>query len=284
MTEGLAPLVAQHGVLLVALNVLVDQLGLPVPAMPTLIIAGALSAAGHLAPIPLYVWSVVACVAPDCAWYYVGERYGIRVLKTLCRISLEPDSCVSQTQGRFERWGINSLLVAKFVPGLAVIAPPLAGALRVGWLRFVTLSTVGALIWVGFGLIVGALFRSQIEVVLRRLDRVEGAAGLMVVAALAAYVLYKWWERRRFYRRLRMARITVSDLYTSSSRRAGGPPSSTCAPRPPAPWSRAGFRARCTYRSRPWAGTSPICRGIARSFFTAPVRARPPPRGSRESW
>lgn len=222
MTEGLVSLVAQYGVLLVALNVFVDQLGLPVPAMPTMIVAGALTAAGHLAPIPLYVWSVAACVAPDCLWYWIGKRYGIRVLRTLCRISLEPDSCVSQTQGRFERWGINSLLVAKFVPGLAIIAPPLAGAMRVGWPRFVILSTAGAAIWVGFGLAVGALFRSQIEVVLQRLDRVDGVAGLVVVAALAVYVVYKWWERRRFYRRLRMARITVRDLYELIQ--AGGRP------------------------------------------------------------
>jgi rhodanese-related sulfurtransferase len=152
-------------------------------------------------------------VLPDCGWYLIGKAYGIRVLKTLCRISLEPDSCVSQTQSRFERWGINSLMVAKFVPGLAIIAPPLAGAMRIGWLRFVALSTVGAAIWVGFGLAAGVLFRSQIEVLLTRLTRIGNIAGIALGVALAAYILYKWWERLRFYRTLRMARITVTDLY-----------------------------------------------------------------------
>jgi membrane protein DedA with SNARE-associated domain/rhodanese-related sulfurtransferase len=213
VTLELVSLITQYGLLVVALNVLADQIGLPVPAMPTLVVAGAMAAAGHLSIGPLFAWSVVACVAPDSLWYLVGQRYGIRVLKTLCRISLEPDSCVSQTQTRFERWGINSLLVAKFVPGLAIIAPPLAGAMRIGWLRFVALSTMGASIWVGFGLAAGALFRSQVEILLTRLGRVGDVAGVVIVAALAAYVVFKWWERRRFYRTLRMARISVADLY-----------------------------------------------------------------------
>ena len=213
MSGEFVSLISQYGLLVVALNVLVDQIGLPVPAMPTLIVAGAMAAAGRLSIGPLFAWCVVACVAPDGCWYLVGRAYGIRVLKTLCKISLEPDSCVSQTQSRFERWGINSLLVAKFVPGLAIIAPPLAGAMRIGWLRFLALSAVGAALWVGFGLAAGVLFRSQIEVLLARLVHIGNIAGIAIGVALAGYILYKWWERLSFYRTLRMARITVSDLY-----------------------------------------------------------------------
>ncbi len=213
MSHDLVSLITQYGLLAVALNVLVDQIGLPVPAMPTLIVAGAMAAAGHLSMGPLFVWSVAACLVPDCLWYLVGRNYGIRILKTLCKISLEPDSCVSQTQSRFERWGINSLLFAKFVPGLAIIAPPLAGAMRIGWLPFVALSAVGSAIWVGFGLLAGAVFRSQIESLLARLHQVGHIAGLVIGVALAGYVVYKWWERARFYRTLRMARINVEDLY-----------------------------------------------------------------------
>jgi membrane protein DedA with SNARE-associated domain/rhodanese-related sulfurtransferase len=223
VTHELVALIAQYGLLVVVLNVLLDQIGLPVPAMPTLIVAGAMAAAGHLSVGPVFAWSVAACVAPDSLWYVVGQRYGIRVLKTLCRISLEPDSCVSQTQTRFERWGINSLLVAKFVPGLAIIAPPLAGAMRIGWLRFVVLSMLGAAIWVGFGLAAGVLFQSQIEILLARLDRIGDIGGIVIGAALAAYVVFKWWERARFYRTLRMARITVADLFELI--RAGAQPS-----------------------------------------------------------
>ena len=213
MTYEFVSLISQYGLLVVALNVLADQIGLPVPAMPTLIVAGAMAASGRLSLAPLFAWSVAACVAPDCGWYLVGKAYGIRVLKTLCRISLEPDSCVSQTQSRFERWGINSLLVAKFIPGLAIIAPPLAGAMRIGWFRFLALSTLGAAIWVGVALAAGMLFRSQIEVLLARLSHFGAIAAVVIGVALAIYVLYKWWERLRFYRMLRMARITVADLY-----------------------------------------------------------------------
>jgi rhodanese-related sulfurtransferase len=135
------------------------------------------------------------------------------VLKTLCRISLEPDSCVSQTQSRFERWGINSLVIAKFVPGLAIIAPPLAGALRIGWPRFIGLSALGGALWVGSGLLAGMLFKTQIQSVLVHLDRIGSITGTVVAAALVGYVFYKWWERRRFYKELRMARISVAELY-----------------------------------------------------------------------
>ena len=111
MTQELTLAVAQYGLLIVFFNVLVDQIGLPVPAVPTLIVAGAFAAHGKLPLAALFAWSVVACLLADCGWYLIGQKYGIRVLKTLCKISLEPDSCVSQTQTRFERWGVNSLVV-----------------------------------------------------------------------------------------------------------------------------------------------------------------------------
>jgi membrane protein DedA with SNARE-associated domain/rhodanese-related sulfurtransferase len=213
LTHYLVSLIAQYGLLIVGANVLLAEIGLPVPAMPTLIVAGALAAGGNLSAGPLLLVAVLACVVPDCGWFLVGQTYGIRVLKTLCRISLEPDSCVSQTQTRFENWGINSLLIAKFVPGLAMIAPPLAGAMRIGWPKFIALSTLGAAIWAGTGLATGELFKSQIDALLIHLNRIGGIAGLIIAGLLAAYIAFKWWERARFYRTLRLARISVTDLY-----------------------------------------------------------------------
>lgn len=213
MTQTFIPAINHYGLLVVVINVLLEQIGLPVPALPTLIVAGAVAADGQLPLLALFAWSVIACLAADCGWYVVGQKYGIRVLKTLCRISLEPDSCVSQTQSRFERWGINSLVIAKFVPGLAIIAPPMAGALRVGWPRFVALSTGGAVLWVGSGLAAGVLFKSQIARLLEHLSEIGSIAAAGAVMLLAAYIAYKWWERRRFYEMLRMARISVGDLY-----------------------------------------------------------------------
>ncbi len=213
MTQNLVWLITQYGLPIVFVNVFVDQIGLPVPAMPTLILAGAIAATGALGLPSLFTAAVLACIVPDCVWFLVGRRYGMRVLKTLCRISLEPDSCVNQTQSRFERWGINSLVIAKFVPGLAIIAPPLAGAMRIAWPRFLTLSALGGATWVGAGLAAGVLFKTQIQSVLLHLDRIGSVTGTLVAAALIGFVVYKWWERQRFYKELRMARISVADLY-----------------------------------------------------------------------
>jgi membrane protein DedA with SNARE-associated domain/rhodanese-related sulfurtransferase len=211
VTQNLVWLITQYGLLIVTANVFVDQIGLPVPAMPTLILAGAL-ASSAFGLSSLFAAAVLACIVPDCVWFLVGRRYGMRVLKTLCRISLEPDSCVNQTQSRFERWGVNSLMIAKFVPGLAIIAPPLAGAMRIAWPRFLGLSAIGGAIWVGSGLAAGMLFKTQIQSVLVHLDRIGSVTGTVVAAALLGYVFYKWWERQRFYKELRMARISVGDL------------------------------------------------------------------------
>ncbi len=205
--------IAHYGLMIVFINVLVDQIGLPVPAVPTLIVAGAVAADGKLPFLELFACSVAACLMADCGWYLVGQKYGIRVLKTLCKISLEPDSCVSQTQVRFERWGTKSLVIAKFVPGLAIIAPPMAGALRIGWLRFGALSACGAVLWVGTALTAGMLFKSQIGRVLQHLNAIGSIAGAGAALLLAAYIAFKWWERSRFYKMLRMARINVADLY-----------------------------------------------------------------------
>jgi len=213
LAQQFSIVISQYGVALVVVNVLLDQIGLPVPAIPTLIVAGAVAAVGQMPLLTLFLWSVLACLAADCAWYLVGQKYGIRVLKTLCKVSLEPDSCVSQTQTTFERWGINSLVIAKFIPGLAILAPPMAGAMRIGWARFVLLSTGSAVLWVGSGLVAGMLFKSQIERLLEHVRAIGGAAGVGIVILLAAYIAYKWWERSRFYRMLRMARISVADLY-----------------------------------------------------------------------
>jgi membrane protein DedA with SNARE-associated domain/rhodanese-related sulfurtransferase len=210
--QNLISSIGHYGLVIVTLNVLLDQIGLPVPAVPTLVVAGAISAGGQMSLSAVFACSVIACLTADCGWYLVGEKYGIRVLKMLCQVSLEPDSCVSQTQIRFERWGINSLVIAKFIPGLAIIAPPMAGALRIGWLRFVFLSACSAVLWVGSGLVAGVLFKSQIERVLLHLSEFGSITAAGIVILLIAYIAFKWWQRRRFYKMLRMARISVEDL------------------------------------------------------------------------
>ena len=196
----------------VFLNVLLQQLGLPVPVVPTLVVAGAVAASGRLSGYALYALAVAACVIADSTWYSAGRRYGGRVMSLLCRVSLSPDSCVSQTEGAFERWGPRALVFAKFVPGLALIAPPLAGATRMQFGRFIVFSAVGATLWVGAALLGGALLRNQIERLLPQAAQVGGTAAGVLVLLIAAYVAYRWWERRRFLAALDMARISVVEL------------------------------------------------------------------------
>jgi membrane protein DedA with SNARE-associated domain/rhodanese-related sulfurtransferase len=202
-----------YRILVITANVLVNQLGLPVPVIPTLIVAGAWAAQGTISPAALFVCAVAACVGADSVWFLAGRLYGNGVMKLLCRISLTPDSCVSDTQSRFERWGSNALLVAKFVPGLALIAPPLAGATKMAWLRFLAFSTLGSAAWVGVAILGGMLFRRQIEQIMPHVADFGVAAASTIGVLLVAYIGYKWWERRRFYSVLRMARIDPQELY-----------------------------------------------------------------------
>jgi membrane protein DedA with SNARE-associated domain/rhodanese-related sulfurtransferase len=201
------------GLTLVFFNVLFEQLGVPVPAVPTLIIAGAMAADGRLPGLTVGALAVSACLLADSAWYWAGRRYGGRVMSALCRISLTPDICVSQTQERFERWGARALIVSKFVPGLAMVTPPLAGATHMRFVRFAGFSLLSSTLWVGAALLAGVLLKPEIDRLLPRLTGLGGAAVGLILVLLGVYIAFKWWERRRFYAVLDMARISVHELH-----------------------------------------------------------------------
>jgi membrane protein DedA with SNARE-associated domain/rhodanese-related sulfurtransferase len=210
------------GLTVLFLNVLFEQLGVPVPAVPTLIVAGAMAADGRLPAAAVFGLAVAACLIGDSAWYLAGRRFGGRVMNLLCRISLTPDICVNQTQSSFERWGSKVLIVAKFVPGLSLVAPPLAGATRMGVARFLIYSGLGAALWVGTALLGGVLLKPQIERLLPRVAALGRPALALILTLLAAYIAYKWWERYRFKKALDMARISVAELYARLN--AAAPP------------------------------------------------------------
>ena len=213
MTHDLSAIVSQYGLALVFGNVFVEQLGVPVPAIPTLVVAGAMAFNGKLSLLAVIAAAMIACIVADSAWYMAGRYFGSRVMKTLCMVSLTPDSCVSQTQSRFERWGVNALIIAKFVPGLGLIAPPLAGATGIGWPRFLLFNTLGSALWVGAGVGGGMLLGPQIERLLAYVEDFGTVAMIVLGVLLVAYVAFKWWERRSFYAMLRMARISVDELH-----------------------------------------------------------------------
>jgi membrane protein DedA with SNARE-associated domain len=205
--------VAKYGVAFVFGNVLAEQLGLPIPALPTLIVAGALAAQGTLNGFHVLLVSVGASLAADLVWYELGRRQGYRVLRTLCRVSLSPDSCVHQTESFFNRFGLASLLFAKFVPGFSTVAPPLAGATRARLVPFMAWDAGGALLWAGSGFLLGLIFHRAVDRVLDALASFGGGAIVVLAGALAVFVGWKYWQRRRFYRVLRMARISPEELH-----------------------------------------------------------------------
>ena len=205
-------LIAQHGLALVFCNVLIEQVGVPLPAVPTLIVAGAAAAEGTLSAPALFAAAFVACCIGDGLWYVGGRLYGRRVMSLLCRISLSPDSCVRQSEYHFGRWGKAALVVSKFVPGLSTVTPPLAGAMRMAWPSFVLLNGIGIALWAGLPIAAGMLFHDQVERVIAWLESYGAVAAALVGGLLAAYIAFKWWQRQRFYRALRLARITVEEL------------------------------------------------------------------------
>jgi membrane protein DedA with SNARE-associated domain/rhodanese-related sulfurtransferase len=205
-------LLQHYGLWLVFANVLALQAGMPVPAYPVLIVAGAYAAMGGS---PLWLLVVVgawAAMIADTGWYMAGRRYGSRILKTLCRVSLSQDSCVRQTESIFERFGPLSMVFAKFIPGFASVATAMAGAIRLPYWKFLVFDAVGASLWVGVGVGIGYFFRGAIDDAMNTL-RSYGRLGVIVIlAAFAAWVAYKWLRRRLFARQLRMDRVSVAEL------------------------------------------------------------------------
>jgi membrane protein DedA with SNARE-associated domain/rhodanese-related sulfurtransferase len=208
----LLDLLQYYGLAFVFINVLALQAGFPVPAYPTLIVTGALAARGNYSLAALLATAVSASLLADLGWYSVGRRVGGPVLRTLCKISLSPDSCVRQTESIFTRWGARSLMVAKFIPGFASVATAMAGVLRVPLWRFVPADAIGAMLWSGVAIALGYIFRNAIDDVLAVLQEL-GKIGLgLIVLAFGAYVFWKWLQRKRFIRQLVMDRISVDEV------------------------------------------------------------------------
>ncbi len=201
-----------YGVLLVFANVLLQQLGAPVPAFPTLVLAGALSVTGVISAPATLAAAIVASLVADSAWYAAGVRYGRPVLTTLCRISLSPDSCVRQSEDRLARWGAWALLIGKFVPGLSTVAPPVAGLVGMRPRTFALASTAAAALYLGLAVALGVVFHDQVYEVLAAAMRHAAVAGLVLAALLAAYVGYRWLRRWRFLRSLPVARVSVEEV------------------------------------------------------------------------
>lgn len=202
----------EHGYTLLFAWVLTEQLGLPVPSLPVLLAAGALAGAGKLSFGVAIALAVSASIIADVSWYELGKRRGGKILGLLCRISLEPESCVRRTEDAFQNHSSRSLLLAKFIPGLNTAAPPMAGMTGMRLPRFILLDLMGALLYFGGAVTVGYLFSEKLEDLAFYFSRLGDVAVVVLVLLFAGYIGRKYLARRKFQRELWMARITPEEL------------------------------------------------------------------------
>lgn len=202
----------KHGDAVLFFWVFAGQLGIPLPAAPLLLAVGALTEEGWMNLHRPIVWGIVASLGANVFWYWIGRRKGIAVISLVCRVSINPDSCVRKTSGLFSRYGAPSLLVARFIPGFNAIAPPLAGVFRMNFLSFLFYDSLGAVNWVGVFVGFGYLFRGQIEDLILYAQKTGIFLAVILIGILAVFLFWKYTQRRKFLRQLLMARITPEEL------------------------------------------------------------------------
>ena len=196
MTVADSPQFLEHyGVVVLPALAIAEQVGIPIPAVPALLAVGVLAAQSRIS-IPVVLGAIcVAALTADFAWYELGRRRGATILKTLCKLSGEPGSCLRRAESFFSRYGVRSMLAAKFVPGLTTIVPPLAGVFAVTRLRFVLYDLAGVLLWAGTWLALGYYCSSAILSVIGRASALGHTVGVGIVTAAAGYLLLKYRRR-----------------------------------------------------------------------------------------
>lgn len=214
----LLPVLERYGTALLFLFVLVEQTGLPLPAAPALLAAGALAGFGKLSFAAALLAAATATTLADSLWYHLGRSRGQWILRLLCRLSLEPANCVRRTHHWFGRYGEKALLVAKFIPGFGTASVALSGMTRMPWPRFLLWDSAGSLLWAGCYMALGWLFRNQLELVVLRLEQTGTGLAWTLAGLVVLGSALKFWGRRRFLRQLREARITPEELWEKLGR------------------------------------------------------------------
>jgi membrane protein DedA with SNARE-associated domain/rhodanese-related sulfurtransferase len=210
--QHVASEIERYGLLVVFVNVLLAEGGIPLPALPMLLMAGALATRAGYQQLELIAVGVIGCLIADLAWYWCGRHQGGRALGWLCRMSLTPDRCVRQTETVFLKVGKSSLLFAKFLPALSTVSVAMAGVARMPLSTFLPLDALGALLFVTVAILLGWIFQDSITNIVDAIAR-AGKLGLPItIAILCVYLFARWWRRRAFLRQLRMDRITVVEL------------------------------------------------------------------------
>ena len=210
--SSLPHIIEVYGLWVVFVSVLLDQGGLPVPSFPVVVVTAGLAAGSGQPLLPILVVAILAAVVADLAWFAGGRRYGASLLRLMCKVSLSPESCIGETRRVYARWGTPSLIVAKYVPGFAAVATTLAGETGISLRRFLLYDTMGAALWAGGAIALGAIFRDAVDAVLTQLTDLGHYALTVLLVVVVVFVAGKWWRRRRFLMQIRMARITPDEL------------------------------------------------------------------------
>jgi membrane protein DedA with SNARE-associated domain/rhodanese-related sulfurtransferase len=201
-----------YGYLLLFAWVLIEQLGIPLPAMPVLLAAGALSAQNELSFWLALLAGLAGSVVADSAWFLAGRRYGHHVLRLMCKLSLEPTICVRKTQDSFGRRRQVTLMIAKFVPGLATLAPPVAGQNGMSFAEFLLFDGIGSALWVGALLGVGRFFGDLLKRDPSLLDWAGRFSGALLLLGIVVFFIGRVLRRRMVLKELAAARLEPEDL------------------------------------------------------------------------
>jgi len=193
----ISPFLVNNAGLAIFATIFAEQIGVPLPAAPVLVAAGALAADGALNPALALGVTLAGCAMADALWYYVGLRGGGRLLALLCRLSLGDDSHVEQAQRFFSRHGMSAIALAKFVPGLSLLTPALAGAFRIGTARFLWFDALGSMVYGVSYLGLGFLFRDEVNQVLHILSQFGLGLFALILAPVFVFAGWKFLRRRK---------------------------------------------------------------------------------------
>ena len=202
----------QFGAAIVFVNTLIHEIGLPAPLTPTVLVAAAAMTDVVRQTIQLTAAIIAGSVIGNAIWFALGRKYGSRVLTRLCKLSLSPQSCVTKTGAAFGRWGGSLLIVGRFIPGVSLVAPPIAGALGMKWSRFLWLSALGAALWAVPMVILGYVLKELLASLLEVLQQAGVRATLIVLAVLAVYIGWRYIRRQQAMRMKGVPRVEVQAL------------------------------------------------------------------------
>jgi membrane protein DedA with SNARE-associated domain/rhodanese-related sulfurtransferase len=205
-------LLLQHGYALLFAYVLVVSVGVPIPVDPLFLLMGAMVGNHRYGFLASFFAALIPAVLGDLAWYQIGRVRGRSILSLLCKLSIEPDTCVRNTEDSFSKRGDGALLLSKFVPGMSLVSVTLAGVSKMPIGRFLWLDAAGCALWAGGYLLIGQIFYRQVDLAILWLGLMGRRAGVTVALLIALYLGFKYFQRWRFLHNLRTDRITPEGL------------------------------------------------------------------------